>query len=373
MHITDTVREAERLMTICNACRYCEGLCAVFPAMERRRLFSAGDLSYLANLCHNCGACYHDCQYAPPHEFAVNVPRTFARLRRESYAAYAWPRFLGRAYERNGIAVALLTAFGLALLFAVTFAIASPETVFASHADADGGFYNVMPHNVMVGIFGPVGLFVLLALAISVRRFWRATGETAKPFGQAGPLASAAHDALSLKYLHGGGAGCSVEEEKPSPLRRIFHHLTFYGFLLCFAATSLATVYHYGFGWEAPYGYTSLPKILGIVGGIGLLAGPVGLLWLRQRRNPALAEPDARGMDVGFLVLLFLTSLTGLALMLARETSATGLLLAIHLGVVMGLFLTLPYGKFVHGVHRVAALIRYAIERRRPAPSALAD
>ena len=26
-----------RVMQICNACRYCEGFCAVFPAMERRR------------------------------------------------------------------------------------------------------------------------------------------------------------------------------------------------------------------------------------------------------------------------------------------------------------------------------------------------
>ncbi len=71
---TDNLREAERLMTICNACRYCEGLCAVFPAMEMRLTFAAGDLNYLANLCHQCGACYTDCQYSPPHEFNVNVP-----------------------------------------------------------------------------------------------------------------------------------------------------------------------------------------------------------------------------------------------------------------------------------------------------------
>ena len=69
--------EARRVMTICNACRYCEGFCAVFPAMELRLEFAAGDLIYLANLCHDCGACYHACQYAPPHEFAVNVPAAF--------------------------------------------------------------------------------------------------------------------------------------------------------------------------------------------------------------------------------------------------------------------------------------------------------
>ena len=65
-------------MTVCNSCRYCEGLCAVFPAMEMRRAFSDGDLNYLANLCHSCGACYTDCQFSPPHEFNVNVPQTLA-------------------------------------------------------------------------------------------------------------------------------------------------------------------------------------------------------------------------------------------------------------------------------------------------------
>ena len=50
--------EGDRIMQICNACRYCEGFCAVFPAMARRLTFSETDISYLANLCHNCGACY---------------------------------------------------------------------------------------------------------------------------------------------------------------------------------------------------------------------------------------------------------------------------------------------------------------------------
>ena len=34
--------EAARQMSVCNACRYCEGLCAVFPAMELRRDFIEG-------------------------------------------------------------------------------------------------------------------------------------------------------------------------------------------------------------------------------------------------------------------------------------------------------------------------------------------
>jgi citrate/tricarballylate utilization protein len=68
-------------------------------------------------------------------------------------------------------------------------------------------------------------------------------------------------------------------------------------------------------------------------------------------------------MDVAFLVMLFLTSLTGLLLLVLRATPAMGLLLAVHLGVVLALFLSFPYGKFVHGLNRFAALVRYARER----------
>src|SRR3569623_420404 len=99
--------EVARQMQICNACRYCEGFCAVFPAMTRRLEFNQPDVHYLASLCHNCGACLHACQYAPPHEFAVNVPKALARLRVQTYEDFAWPRGLGARYRRNGLVVGL--------------------------------------------------------------------------------------------------------------------------------------------------------------------------------------------------------------------------------------------------------------------------
>lgn len=64
-------------------------------------------------------------------------------------------------------------------------------------------------------------------------------------------------------------------------------------------------------------------------------------------------------------MLLLLTSLTGLGLLAGRDTTWMGILLAIHLGVVMALFLTLPYGKFAHGFYRCASLLKWAIEKRR--------
>src|SRR3984893_8513430 len=101
MQLADPIQEGARILAICNACRYCEGYCAVFPAMERRLNFAEADVNYLANLCHQCAACYYACQYAPPHEFAVNVPKTLAEIRVRSYQQYAWPRFMAGAFRQN--------------------------------------------------------------------------------------------------------------------------------------------------------------------------------------------------------------------------------------------------------------------------------
>jgi citrate/tricarballylate utilization protein len=359
--------EVARVLQICNACRYCEGFCAVFPAMTRRLEFGHADTHYLANLCHNCGACLHACQYAPPHEFAVNVPQAMAVVRGQTYADFAWPPALGALYRRNGLTVALALAGALALFLLLA---VWRHGALAPAAGATG-FYAVFPHNLMVAMFAPVFLFTVLALALGVRRFWREASPGAVSSAAA---AEALHDVARLQYLGGGhGNGCNNEDDAFSNRRRRLHHLTFYGFVLCFAATSVATVYHYAFNWVAPYGYGSLPKLLGITGGVALLVGAGGLLWLNLQRHPQQGDAAQKPMDRGFIALLLLTSATGLALMLARGTVAVGPLLAVHLGVVMALFLTMPYGKFAHGIFRSAALLKWAIEKRQPSRLKLGD
>lgn len=352
--------EVARQMQICNACRYCEGFCAVFPAMTRRLDFAKGDVNYLANLCHNCGACLHACQYAEPHEFAVNVPRAMAQVRVQTYADYAWPQVFSSLYRRNGLTLSVALAAGVALFLVL--AIAMNGALFQT--PTNGNFYSVFPHGLMVWMFAPVFMFAVIALGIGVRNFWRDVSPgavTANAFNEA------LMDALKLKYLDGGhGQGCNEADDAFTLARRRFHHLTFYGFLLCFAATSVATIYHYALNLPAPYGYASLPKLLGIVGGIGLIIGSAGLFWLNVQRNPNHAEAAQRPMDRGFIALLFLVSATGLALMLGKTSNAMALLLAVHLGCVMAFFATMPYSKFAHGIYRCAALLKYAIERRKP-------
>ena len=358
--LTTHETEVARQMQICNACRYCEGFCAVFPAMARRLTFEKADINYMANLCHNCGACYHACQYAPPHEFAVNVPQAMARVRVETYAEYAWPPSFGILYQRNGLTVALALAAGLALFLVL--AIMLGGGLWQPHLAAN--FYVVFPHNLMALMFGTVFGFAVLALGIGVTRFWRAVspGQATAP-----AVAETARHALALTYLDGGhGEGCNETDDRFTLVRRRFHHLTFYGFMLCFAATSVATIYHYFLRLHAPYALLSLPVLLGSVGGIALVIGPAGLLWLNLRRDPMAGAAEQRPMDRGFIGLLLLTSVSGLALLAWRDTAAMALLLALHLGVVMALFATLPYGKFAHGIFRTAALLKSAIEKRQP-------
>lgn len=365
--ITAAEAEVARQMTVCNACRYCEGFCAVFPAMTRRLEFGKADIHFLANLCHNCGACLHACQYAPPHEFAINVPQAMAKVRGQTYADYAWPPALGALYKRNGLtlSVALVLAFSLFLALMLS--------LRGALWDAGGSFHELFQHNLLVSLFGPVFSFVVLALGMGAWRFWRdVKPATSGQPASAPAIAEATHDVLRLKYLDGGhGQGCNNEDDAYTLSRRRFHHFTFYGFMLCFAATSVATVYHYFLGWVAPYDLPSLPKLLGAVGGVSLCIGTAGLWSLRQRRHPQQGDAAQKPMDLGFIALLFLTSASGLALWLGRGTPALALLLCLHLGAVMALFVTLPYGKFAHAVYRSASLLRHAVEKRQPNPIGL--
>ncbi len=369
MHATNALAEADRIMTVCNSCRYCEGLCAVFPAMEMRRTFPDGDLDYLANLCHGCGACYYDCQFSPPHEFNVDAPRTLAEVRAQSYARYAWPAAFSSLFARNGCAISIAAAIGI-LLFLAGFGLLESDSFLTAHTGA-GAFYALMPHAAMVFVFGLAFLYALASLGAGLAKFWRASGGVGRTFATLRFLLQAARDAGRLRYLDGGGAGCVNENERPGDRRALFHHFTFYGFLLCFAATCVATLYHYVLGREAPYAWYSLPVLLGTAGGLGLLIGPAGLFAAKLHRDPALREPESRSMDLAFIAMLFLTGASGLALLLFRATAAMGPLLAIHLGIVLALFLTMPYGKFVHGIYRFAALVHYARERVQSKETAL--
>jgi citrate/tricarballylate utilization protein len=359
----DLVAEAERQLTICNACRYCEGYCAVFPAMELRTTFGRGDVVYLANLCHDCRACLYACQYAPPHPFEINVPKTLAAVRREAYRDYSWPGALRRLFRRNATSVWAITLASLAVVILALLALGEPGRLVAAH-DGPGAFYVVAPYEALVASASLVAVYALLVFALGAVRFWRDTrgslGELIDPRALGQALAAA----FDLRYLRGGRSGCFYPSERRSDSRRLFHMLVFYGFLADVVSTTSAAIQQDVLGLLPPYPLLSVPVVFGTAGGVALVVGVVGLLWLKRASDDEPSDDAMREMDTAFLVLLGLTSVTGLAVLAVRPTAAMPLVLAVHLGLVAGLFLTAPYGKFAHVVYRYAALVRNAIEQR---------
>jgi citrate/tricarballylate utilization protein len=354
-------------LEVCNACRYCEGYCAVFPALERRRTVTLGDLDFLANLCHDCRACYYACMFTPPHEYGVNIPKTLSEVRRETYARYALPAVLTRLVASNGRLLGLVTVGFAAFFVAGIAATGDPGRLFAAH-EGPGAFYQVIPYALM---FAPAMLISVVVLALLIAggvRFWRQTRGSLRDVFYPRAVLAAAGDALGLRYLWGGGAGgCTYPGERPSFARYVLHMLVFYGFVSALISTTIAFLYQDLFAWLPPYPLLSLPVLFGSAGGIAMIVGTTGLIYLKGRSDRAPADPRHVDMDYAFLVLLDVVNITGMLLLALRDTAAMGTLLVVHLATVFTLYFAIPYSKFAHFVYRYAALVQDRLEARRGA------
>ena len=224
----------------------------------------------------------------------------------------------------------------------------------------------MIPYGVMLVPFSVLGLVILFCFFKGVHNFWKLTEPASETLSNRKGNLSAFKDVLKLKYLEGGGHGCNYPTDGFSHIRRYFHHAVFYGFLACLAATTIAAIYDHLFHIPAPYDFFSLPVLFGTGGGIAIVVGTAGLLYLKSRMDRRPATEMSSGMDVGFGLLLMLTSLSGLLLLALRETPLMGTMLILHIGLVLAFFLTMPFGKFVHGIYRYIALVRHNQEQSRP-------
>ena len=356
---SDHESEARRMLSVCNACRYCEGFCAVFPAMTRRQVFTSSDLNYLSNLCHNCNACYHGCQYIAPHEFNINIPRAMAELRAQSYEEFTWPRPLSGLFQYAGLTASLTVTGSLIIIFALLLLMREPGLLTQAES-GPGSFYQVISHQLMVISATSTSGFALIAIVVGLLRFWRQCElDPIRPR----EVMSALKDVAQMTYLGGDDQeGCNDVSDSFSNQRRYYHQSLMWGFLMCFASTCVTTYYDYVLKLEAPYDYLSFPVLLGTIGGLAMLVGCVGLFIIKWRSDPNPRASIQLGLDYAFIIMLFLSSATGLILMILRETQLMPILLAIHLAVVLSLFIMLPYSKFVHAGYRFISLIKYAQE-----------
>ena len=185
-------------LEVCNACRYCEGYCAVFPALERKRRFTPDDVVYLANLCHDCRACFYACMYAPPHEFGVNIPKALAEVREQTYAQYALPTVVSNLAQRNAWLLVDRRHSSVWSFFGSS-RRCHAAGLFAAR-QGPGAFYSVIPYLVMMLpalLLSLYAIGVMLAGAFAFAQgYWRAQQRHLES-----RRCGAAGEAFSLRYL----------------------------------------------------------------------------------------------------------------------------------------------------------------------------
>jgi citrate/tricarballylate utilization protein len=357
----DLTTELDRQLSVCNACRYCEGFCAMFGAAQLRTAIGAGDVAYLANLCHDCRMCYDACMFTPPHDFAINIPAAMSAARVETYARYGKPAVFTRllATPRNA---ALAAVGGGIVVAALAVAAATGPAMLWTPQLGPGAFYRVLPYLAMLVPALALSVYALVCVLLGVREYAHDIGGGAR-FVTASALWTALSEAITLAYLKGGGAGC-YDEGRGSSRRRFYHGLVFWGVLADVVATASAAVLQDALHQVPPYPPWSVPVVFGVAGGIAIAIGAAGLLVVKRRSDARPTEPRMIALDTAFLGLLEVVALTGLALFALRTTAAMGSLLAVHLGAVAGLFVTAPYSKFVHFTYRLVALVKHASEQR---------
>jgi citrate/tricarballylate utilization protein len=357
----DLTADLARQLGVCNACRYCEGFCATFGAAQTRAPDGGpADFAYLANLCHDCRMCFDACMFVPPHEFAINIPEAMARTRAQTYERYAVPALFAQAVRNPVAAAGVSSAIAVAALFVIVALVSGPN-VFATSLHGPGAFYRVLPYAAMLGGALALGVYAIACMAAGAVRFARDIGG-GEHFVSLRSLGVALRQAVALTYLKGGGAGC-YDVTRHSGRRRAFHMLVFWGFVADLASTTSAAIEQDLLHRLPPYPLASVPVLLGTIGGITIAIGAAGLVAVKRAGDQRPADGRMIALDYAFLGLLEAVALTGLALLVFRSTPAMPSLLAVHLGVLAGAFVTAPYGKFVHFVYRSIALVMNAHEQ----------
>lgn len=364
MSIEELFVEAERQLVICNSCRYCEGYCAVFPALERRQVLTEGDLVQIANVCHDCRACFQACMYTAPHEFEINPPAALAALRLANYESYVWPSPLPRLLTGwIGVASSAIGAIALTLLATIFFGHpsklwVSPEQTYSP--------YDLLPMVPTLVLVGAPALFSVVIMLVACYRFWNTIDGRISRLLNLPAILRALKDAATMRNLRGGGDDCYYPDaQTPSAIRRHLHALTMYGFVLCLVATTSAAIQEHFLHGEPPYPLLSVPVLTGTLGGIGLVIGCSGLIILKSRATTELSNSAMTIKDYGLLVALDMLAVSGLLTLLARESAPFSIVYLLHLAAIVLAFAAVPYSKFMHIPFRLLSLVRDSMETHK--------
>ncbi len=335
-----------RQLSICNACRYCEGYCAVWDAIEFKSILNEGDIYHLSNLCHDCRDCYYACPYnEPEHDFKLNIPKVLGQVRVETYKDNLKPRFFGFALEKPILVTATST------IIAVAISIAYAAFSFGVDSFSSLPMTTIIP----ISLFKPatilVYLYTITLWSWEGLAYWSKINQ--KERLSASGIGRGIRDAIFHKNFLGGGEGCKVPKLNSRYLRVISHLLVFFGFI-----TALVSISFY----PDITGYFALAYLFG---SCSVTIGTAGMIYIHLKESKRSRSDEQALIDYPFTILLFFAGITGIIVPLSLGTTLFNWNFIIHDALIMVVFLLAPFSKFIHPVFRIISLMKYSSDSLR--------
>ena len=358
----------------CFQCATCSVVCGLsngsspFPRKEmiwaqwglKDRLVSDPDIW----LCHQCNDCSQRCpRGARPGD-------VLAAVRQKAIEHYAFPSVMGK-WVNSVKAVPLMLVLIPALLIAGALLVRGPIEAAVGYVDPHGHeFYaHFFPHWLLIVFYSGLTLLTFGGLIVGLFRFWAGMKANDAALGRGGPVLGfvpSVVKAATAVFTHARFGKCTDQAS-----RKTNHFLAFYGFLALFIVTSWAVVDLYLMpliGVESLYPFNLMHpmKILANVGGILLIIGAAKAI-LTRMNAPADGKHQSTSFDWIFVWLLLLVGVTGFITEVFRFSVDPEVVSAIHnvaygfyfvhLVMVFGLLVYLPYSKFAHIWYRTVAMI----------------
>ncbi len=339
-----------------NACYSCGNCTAICPLSEGENSFPRRMIRYSLLgleekvlqspelwLCYYCGECSETC----PRD--ADPGGLMMALRRYAIRSYS-PGKLADLFYRGVGSVFFWIILTLLALWGV-FAFRQPQPDLTRVNPLSFVSLDFL-HD--AGLF--LGGFIGLAVVIQLYTMWRHISRGRKPSGSWGK--SLMEVLWNEVFLQKRFQDC---EEKG---RRIPHLSMFWGFSLLFIATLLA----FGQDFQVfPPAAKTLARVLGILGGVGLLYG-AGYYIVKRLSREDYYSKYSHHSDWIFLLLLWLAGFTGFLMDLFHLLNLpwpTYLVFALHLAVVFDLLVAAPFTKFAHALYRPMALWLSGVYREK--------
>ena len=367
--VNSVIRGGGESLKKCYQCATCSVVCNLTPAdrpFPRKEMIHAqwglkGKL--IGNpdiwLCHQCSDCTAYCPRGAKPGEVLNA------IRKLSIENYSVPKFMGKLVGNPGALVLLLAV--PAVIFMIILAGLGHLNLESIRNEAGKIAYSSLIKSYFIdGVFVPIFMFAVVALAIGVTRYWKdmikATGVKPKV-----SIATAITETIGEILAHK-----RFEQYNVAIDRKLAHMLVFFSFIGLAITTAWAVLYLYGYEimhalgktpypWllgPSPYPLTDPVKWLGNVSAIMLLVGIVMVINNRKKNE----EKAGKGgyYDWLFIYIVFAVMATGILSELSRLANIAILAYLIyfaHLVVVFFLFAYAPFSKMAHMMYRATAMV----------------